>query len=249
MQMMNPGATVAELGRHARWVRLQHRGRSRQSQMMTGGAFGMIRPGGGKKTVQEWAECILRWLEGLRGGGDRGKPFNYGELMAQYFPGSNIDAWFEVQRRAAEHAGLLVDLRPRQDQGRRRRPRTRCRRSRLRPSPSPGSVCSDHLDDPEPVRPGRHDGRVPTPTGSSANSWFNDMLGSFINKMIPSCRVTGADELHAVHARHHRADADDGLERSGMSARLRRDGRIRRCRRWLSGGLMIMIPVSGSVGI
>ena len=94
MQMLNPSAPVAELtgtlGGFAGNTQAQQ-----VSQMMTGGAFGMIKPGGGgQKSLSEWAESILRWLEGLRGG--TRKPFDYGELMAQYFPGSNIDAWFEV---------------------------------------------------------------------------------------------------------------------------------------------------------
>ena len=64
--------------------------------MFTGGAMGMIGAGGRQKSLSEWAESILRWFEGLRPGNKRGKGFDYGELMAQYFPGSNIDAWFNV---------------------------------------------------------------------------------------------------------------------------------------------------------
>ena len=33
----------------------------------------------------------------MRPGNKRGKPFNYGELMSQNFPGSNMDAWFSAQ--------------------------------------------------------------------------------------------------------------------------------------------------------
>ena len=64
--------------------------------MFTGGAMSMIAAGGRQKSLSEWAESILRWFEGLRPGNKRGKGFDYGELMAQYFPGSNIDAWFNV---------------------------------------------------------------------------------------------------------------------------------------------------------
>jgi len=93
-QMINPGAQVSEL---AGMIGEQGRApRQQQAQMMTGGAFGLVKAGGGQKTLQEWAESILRWFEGLRGGDDRGKPFSYGQLMAQYFPGSNIDAWFDA---------------------------------------------------------------------------------------------------------------------------------------------------------
>ena len=69
-------------------------GAQQQAAYLTGGAFAMIGAGGRQKSVSEWAEGILRWLEGQRPGDQRGKGFNYGELLAQYFPGSNIDAWF-----------------------------------------------------------------------------------------------------------------------------------------------------------
>jgi hypothetical protein len=68
-------------------------GAQQQSAFLTGGAFSMIAAGGRHRNIQEWAESILRWLEGQRPGGDHGKPFTYGQLLAQYFPGSNIDAW------------------------------------------------------------------------------------------------------------------------------------------------------------
>ena len=95
MQAMTPGAPVAQLaqtlGGYASNTQAQQ-----QSAYLTGGAFAMIGAGGKQKSVSEWAESILRWLEGQRPGDQRGKGFNYGELMAQYFPGSNIDAWFSA---------------------------------------------------------------------------------------------------------------------------------------------------------
>ena len=94
-QTMNPGAYVSDIASTIGGF-ASNTGAQQQAQMMTGGAFGMIKPGGGQKSLQEWAESVLRWLEGLRGGSDRGKPFDYGNLMAQYFPGSNIDAWFNA---------------------------------------------------------------------------------------------------------------------------------------------------------
>ena len=94
-QMMNPGASVASIAGTIGGF-ASNTGAQQQAQMLTGGAFGMIKAGGGQKSLQEWAESVLRWLEGLRGGSDRGKPFDYGQLMAQYFPGSNIDAWFNA---------------------------------------------------------------------------------------------------------------------------------------------------------
>ena len=98
MQMMNPlaqvggeGGLAAQLGGYAGDTGAQQR-----SMMFTGGAMSMIGAGGRQKSLSEWAESILRWFEGLRPGAMRGKGFDYGALMAQYFPGSNIDAWFQV---------------------------------------------------------------------------------------------------------------------------------------------------------
>ena len=96
MQAMTPGMPVAQLaqtlGGYASNVSAQQ-----QSAYLTGGAFAMIGAGGHQKSVSEWAEGILRWLEGQRPGDNRGKGFTYGELLAQQFPGSNIDAWLSQQ--------------------------------------------------------------------------------------------------------------------------------------------------------
>ena len=62
----------------------------------TGGAFSMIAGGGKMKSASAWAEGILKWLENQRPGSDRGKSFGYGALLAQQFPGSNINAWFDT---------------------------------------------------------------------------------------------------------------------------------------------------------
>ena len=94
-QMITPGTPVAQIAGTIGGF-AGNTGAQQQAQMMTGGAYGMIKPGGGQKSLSEWARSIMKWLEGLRPGNKRGKPFNYGELMAQYFPGSNIDAWFEA---------------------------------------------------------------------------------------------------------------------------------------------------------
>jgi hypothetical protein len=98
MQMLNPLASVGgagglmdTLGSYSADTSAQQRG-----MMFTGGAMSMIGAGGRQKSLSEWAESILRWFEGLRPGAQRGKGFDYGSLMAQYFPGSNIDAWFNV---------------------------------------------------------------------------------------------------------------------------------------------------------
>jgi lysozyme-like protein len=95
MQAMTPGAPVPEmaatLGSYAANTQAQQ-----QSAFLTGGAFSIIGAGGRQRSLQEWAESILRWLENMRPGSKRARPFDYGELMSQYFPGSNIDAWFQA---------------------------------------------------------------------------------------------------------------------------------------------------------
>ena len=93
-QMMTPGTPVAQIagtiGGFAAGPGQQ------QAAFLTGGAFAMLAPGGGMKSLSQWAEGILRWLEGQRPGNKRGQHFTYGELLSQYFPGSNIDAWLAV---------------------------------------------------------------------------------------------------------------------------------------------------------
>ena len=94
-QMLSPGESVSQImgniGGFAANTKAQQ-----QSAYLTGGAYSMIAAGGRQKSLSEWAESILQWLKGLRAGDMRNKDFTYGELMAQYFPGSNIDAWFEA---------------------------------------------------------------------------------------------------------------------------------------------------------
>ena len=67
-----------------------------RAMMLTGGAMSGFGPGGQPKTLREWAEGLLRWFEGLRPGRDRGKPFTKEEFEVQMFPGSNMDAWMNV---------------------------------------------------------------------------------------------------------------------------------------------------------
>ena len=97
MQVMNPLAQVSDLtqqlGSYSGNTQAQQAG-----VMYTGGAMSMIGAGGRQKSLSEWAESILTWFEGLRPGAQRNKPFDYGTLMAQYFPGSNIDAWFNLNQ-------------------------------------------------------------------------------------------------------------------------------------------------------
>ncbi len=94
-QMMNPGASVTDIattiGSFSASAAAQ-----KQSMMMSGGAFGMIGGGGRQRSISEWAENILKFLSSQRPGQARGSGFTRGELLAQYFPGSNIDAWFDA---------------------------------------------------------------------------------------------------------------------------------------------------------
>lgn len=95
IQEMYPSMALPQIGATLGGF-VANSGAQRQGAMLTGGAFSMIKSGGAVKSVDEWAEGILRWLENSRPGGKRGQGFNYGELMSQQFPGSNMDAWFEM---------------------------------------------------------------------------------------------------------------------------------------------------------
>jgi len=95
MQQMTPGAPVAQLAQTLGQFSA-NTGAQQQAAYLTGGAFAMIGAGGHQKSVSEWAEGILKWLQDQRPGDNRGKGFNYGELLAQQFPGSNIDAWLSA---------------------------------------------------------------------------------------------------------------------------------------------------------
>ena len=94
-QMITPGTPAgqiaATIGGFSSNVQAQQQG-----AFLTGGAFSMIAGGGKHKSLSEWADDITKWLESQRPGEKKGKPFDYGQLMAQYFPGSNIDQWFNV---------------------------------------------------------------------------------------------------------------------------------------------------------
>ena len=100
-QVLNPGASVQSMV-SAIGGQAANTGAQQQSMMMTGGAYSMIGSGGRQKSLTQWADSIMKWLVDLRPGPDRGKPFNYGQLMSQYYPGSNIDAWFDVNQVSQE---------------------------------------------------------------------------------------------------------------------------------------------------
>lgn len=91
-QQLNPGASMQSLigtiGGQAASTQSQQ-----ASMMLTGGAYSMVGRGGRQRTLSEWADSVYEWLKKMRpGGGD----FTRSELISQYFPGSNIDAWFNV---------------------------------------------------------------------------------------------------------------------------------------------------------
>jgi hypothetical protein len=100
-QALNPGASVQSIA-GAIGGQAANTGAQQQSMMMTGGAYSMIGNGGRQKSLSAWADSIMKWLVDLRPGDKRGKAFSYGELMSQYYPGSNIDAWFDVNQVSQE---------------------------------------------------------------------------------------------------------------------------------------------------
>ena len=95
MQQMNPAMGLGEIGKSIGGF-AANTAAQRQGAYLTGGAFSMVGRGGKLKSISEWSESILRWLEGQRPGPKRGQSFTYGELITQQYPGSNIDAWFDA---------------------------------------------------------------------------------------------------------------------------------------------------------
>jgi hypothetical protein len=95
MQVLNPGAAPAQIsGGLANYI---GNTRSQQMGMMIGeGAFTMIGKGGRYKSLAEWAVGIMKFFEQHRPGGAQGKAFSAEDLMAQNFPGSNINSWFQM---------------------------------------------------------------------------------------------------------------------------------------------------------
>ena len=94
-QAMTPGVSASQIASTIGGFSANV-GAQQQGAFITGGAFAMLAAGGRHKSLSEWAEDIIHWFEQLRGGEMKGKQFSYGELVAQYFPGSNIDVWFQV---------------------------------------------------------------------------------------------------------------------------------------------------------
>jgi hypothetical protein len=95
MQVLNPGQSPGTIaGTLAGYI--GNTGAQRMGAFMGEGAFTMIGQGGSYKTLAQWAEGITKFFEQHRPGGDQGKSFTPEELIAQNFPGSNINAWFQM---------------------------------------------------------------------------------------------------------------------------------------------------------
>jgi hypothetical protein len=189
-QRMTPGVDVGSLagmvGSQAANV-----GAAQSSMMLTGGAFSMVGAGNRQKSISEWADGILKWLANLRPGGDRGKPFSYGELMSQNFPGSNIDAWLSAN-------GVTPDM------------KSYFWSYAMAKSTSTGSsdkLFTDRASVTESVAFNKlQASAAQTRTGfrlagqmggayankEQANTFFNELMGHLLNAALPNAMSTGA---------------------------------------------------------
>lgn len=94
MQALTPGTAAGQMA----GTLSNYMTNTRSQQMgvfLGGGAFTMMGKGGRYKSLIEWADGITKFFEEQRPGGARGKPFSKEDIMAQNFPGSNINAWFQ----------------------------------------------------------------------------------------------------------------------------------------------------------
>lgn len=95
MQALTPGTPAGQLA--AQYTNYLGNTQAQQrSMMLTGGAMSAFAGGGRPKTLAEWAEGLLRFFQNQRPGADRGKPFTKEQMEVQMFPGSNMDAWMNV---------------------------------------------------------------------------------------------------------------------------------------------------------
>ena len=95
MQLLTPGVAAGSMAT----TLSNYLGNTQSQQMgmfLGQGAFTMVGQGGRYKSLAEWAESILKFLSEQRPGGTQGTRFSKDELMAQNFPGSNINAWFRM---------------------------------------------------------------------------------------------------------------------------------------------------------
>lgn len=94
MQVLTPGADPSQMaGSLAGYM--QNTQSQKMGMYLGEGAFTMFGQGGRYKSLAEWAAGITKFMEQHRIGG-QGKEFSKQELMTQNFPGSNINAWFQM---------------------------------------------------------------------------------------------------------------------------------------------------------
>jgi hypothetical protein len=95
MQQLTPGIGAGQLAATS----ANYIGNTQSQQMGAfygGGAFTSMGKGGRYKSLGEWAQGITEFFKQQRPGGSQGKDFTKAELMAQNFPGSNVNAWFQM---------------------------------------------------------------------------------------------------------------------------------------------------------
>lgn len=95
MQTLTPGIGAGQMA----GALSNYMGNTASQQMgafFGGGAFTMMGAGGRYKSLGEWAQGITEFFKQQRPGSDRGKDFTKADLMAQNFPGSNVNAWFQM---------------------------------------------------------------------------------------------------------------------------------------------------------
>jgi hypothetical protein len=88
---MSPGSSSNALAGYMRNIGSQQRG-----VFLGNGAFTMVGQGGRYKTLAEWAEGISKFFAQQRPGKGQGTELTEAELITQNFPGSNINAWFQM---------------------------------------------------------------------------------------------------------------------------------------------------------
>ena len=190
MQMLTPGVSATQmantLGGYAANTQSQQMG-----AFYTSGAFSIVKQGGGMKSIQEWAEGILRWLEGQRPGSDRGKPFDYGQLMAQYFPGSNIDAWFQMNAVPQDMRDYFWTY----ALGKANKSATGTQGEFKLEAPT-GNLAYTRLQSQNQFTrnefglASRMQGQYTN--RETVNKWFNGLMGAVVNRVIPSLTAPGS---------------------------------------------------------
>ena len=95
MQTLTPGVGAGQLaGTLSNFI--GNTGAQQMGMYMGEGAFTMIGKGGRYKSLAEWAEGITKFMSEQRIIGRKGEGFSKDQLISQNFPGSNINAWFQM---------------------------------------------------------------------------------------------------------------------------------------------------------